>query len=115
MKSSGSTKKILGSVLLVIGVLLVVFGSIISGKVDEGDKKIRSSQRAINTIKRVTRIHPISRDIGRAATKPTQRKINKGRKEANTYRSLSIICLIVGIVSTVFGAALLFWGFMSKK
>lgn len=114
-KKNIDSKKIYGSVLLIVGAALIVFGSIISGQVKQGDRKIHNAQRNVNTFKQVTKASPYTREIGKSASRSVQKKINAGRKKAGKFKGLSIVLLIVGIVSALSGATLLYLGFGTKK
>lgn len=108
-------KRISGVILLVLGVLIIIFGNIISGQVEEGKKKIHKAQRGVNTIKDISKIHQTTEKIGKTITKPVQKKINKGRVQAKDYKILSTVMLIVGIVFSATGVILLILSFTSKK
>lgn len=108
---SANRKKIAGSILLSLGVVLIVFGSIVSGKVDQGKRKIQNAQRGVNTVRSVTGVTRYSEDIGNAATLSVQNKINSGKTKVKKFNALSLIMLILGTASSLIGSILLYKGF----
>ncbi len=115
VKFTAKAKKISGSILLVVGIVLIVFGSIVSGKVNQGRRKIRKAQKSVNVIRDVSGASGYTRGIGKAASNSAQKKINKGKRQAGTFKGLSIVFLVVGIVCVSSGASILYLGYEPKK
>ncbi len=115
MKTNPKTKKIIGSILFLIGALLIAFSAILNAQIQEGEQKIQNSQQTVNTVKKVSRIHPILKKVGEIATSPVQTKIDEGKLEVNKYRGISLILVICGFSSAFFGLLFLIWGFFQKK
>jgi hypothetical protein len=115
MKTSPKTKKIIGLIFFLLGAALIAFSALITADVQEGEQKIEKSQQTVDTVKQVSRIHPLVKKIAEIATAPVQSKIDQGTEEANKYRGISLILAIFGLSSAFFGLIFLIWGFFQKK
>ena len=114
-KKSRLIKRISGIIFVILGSLLIVFGSSISTQVSQGIKKIHKAQAGVNVVRGVSKIHQSTEKIGKAVTSPIQKKIDDGRKETKSFKSLSMAMFVVGIAFCAFGAVLLFFSFTRKN
>lgn len=103
-------KKIIGIVLLVIGICLYLFSGYISTQVAQGQQKIVNTQKNVNRARGLTNLSPYTKDIGNVATQPIQQKIDQGKQEVAQYQALAnwlrlggVICIVAGVVLFVFG------------
>lgn len=108
-------KKILGIFLVLIGAGLIIFGSIVSKKVQQGDLKIQRSQNTVDTVRGISRINPDTKKIGKAVTRPAQKKINQGKVEANRYRAIALWSKIGGILLIAVGGGMFFIALSNKQ
>jgi len=109
------SKKILGLILLVIGVGLYLFGNYVSNQVVEGKKKIEKTQRTVDNVRHYSKVDPYAEAVGKIATNPVQKKINEGREEVSNYRKLAKALHTSGLVLLGLGVLFLLLGFTSKK
>ena len=110
-----NVRKILGFVLVVVGVALFVFGGYVSGQVDDGRKKIKSAEQGVNFSRRITRSNQYTKDIGEMATQSAQRKIDQGRRYADSYQTLAFWLSLSGIIVFAVGILLFIIGFFHRK
>lgn len=109
-----SKKGIWGIVLIIIGVILFVFGSYISGEVSDGEKKIKHAQQTVDQGKRLTSSNRYTKGIGNMAAHPVQKKIDEGKTEAKNYQTLASILHGSGIVVFIIGVGCIVFSFTSK-
>ncbi len=109
------SSKIGGFIILILGICVFVFGTIVSAKVRQGEIQINKGQRGVNFVRDVTRINPFTKKIGKMATRPAQQRINRGETSAERYKKLAIWLRIGGIVLFVGGAVLIFYGYSGKS
>ena len=108
-------KKITGPILTILGIILFIFGSIISGKVKEGEKQIHKAKEGIHLLKDVTKISPYTRKAEKVTTQPLEGKVKEGEQKAATFKLLSIWFRIGGIILFVSGLTCFFLDFKLKK
>ena len=109
------SKKISGSILLIVGITFYIFGAFISGQVKEGEKKIQGAQSGVNTATGVTRINRYTKQVGRFFASPIQNKINQGKEKAGKFKVLSLCLRIGGILLFVIGIFILLQGFKNRR
>lgn len=107
--------KVLGGILVILGIVLYIFGSYISGEVAEGRKKIASAQGSVDTLKGISGVTPFSKDLGNMATGSAQKKIDAGRQDADQYETLANWLHGGGIVLFVAGIGLIIYSYTRKK
>lgn len=106
-------KKVLGSILIILGIVLFIFGSYISGEVAKGREQISTAQKGVDVGSGV--ISPFSEDLSDAATAPIQEKIDEGRRDADRYQTLANWLHGSGVVIFVAGIVVLLRSRGSKK
>lgn len=102
-------KKILGIVLLVIGILLFGASLYIEAQVAEGKEQISSAQGTVDKGKALFSLDPLSQQVGKTITNPIQKKINEGQEEVLYYERLALWLKLAGIICFVTGVAVLVW------
>ena len=108
-------KRIIGIVLLVLGVGFYIFGSYVASEVSDGRKKISSAQSTVDGIDSLSKVTPFTKGLGKAATGSAQKKINKGREDVRKYQILADWMHGVGIGVFAVGVGLLAYTFIFKK
>lgn len=108
-------KKIIGLVLIILGVASYLFGNYVATQVVDGKKKIAKTQKTVNKVRGITDLNPDTKVVGKIATQPIQKKIDEGRGDVKTYGTLAMLLHTVGIVLFAIGLLLLLMGFLSKK
>jgi hypothetical protein len=101
--------KILGIILVVIGIGLIISSNYISHQVTEGKKKIESGQKVVDTETWLFSQNKISKEIGKTFTKGQQKQIDEGSQMAQDYEMLSnsmkyggIALISLGIILELF-------------
>lgn len=109
-----SKKRIWGIVLIIIGIILFVFGSYVSGEVAQGEQKIKSAQKGVDQSKSLTSSNRYTKSVGNMATRPVQKKIDEGKHEAASYQTLANILHGSGVVVFIIGVGCIAFSFTSK-
>lgn len=108
-------KRILGGILVIIGIVFYIFGSYISGEVAEGRKKIASAQGSVDALKGVSDATPFTKGLGDMATGSAQKKIDAGKQDADKYETLANWLHGGGIVLFIAGIGFLVFSYVRKK
>lgn len=103
--------RILSTILIILGIVLYILGSYISGEVSEGRQKIAGAQKGVDMGRRFSPSGP----VGDIATGSVQKKIDEGSRTADKYQVLANWLHGSGIVFIVVGAGLLIFSFVRKK
>lgn len=108
-------KKVTGYLFILVGIAGIVFGTIVSSKVKDGEVKIRKSQRTINNLRNFSKINPHTEKAVKVATHPVQQKVNEGKVEAKQYKILANWLTISGSILALVGSLLLFLGYRQTR
>ena len=104
------SKRILGILMVLTGILLIFFAQYISGQVAEGKIKIADGQQKVDEANKLFSYDPLTKDLGKVFTDPGQRKINRGKQEVSKYEEFAKWLQIGGIVLSIAGALVIFFG-----
>lgn len=96
-------RRIIGIIILVIGIGLIGLSMYIQGRVEEGKGQISEAQRQVDTGTSLFNVHPITEEVGKELSRPAQKKINRARFEADQYAQMAHWLKIGGIVLIVIG------------
>ncbi len=105
-----NSKRIIGIVLIVIGVVMFIFSNTISNQVAEGRGKISSAQKKVDTGNTLFSLTPESQQVGKMLTDSAQEKIDEGSVKADYYESMASSLKIGGIVAFIIGVGFVFLG-----
>ncbi len=108
-------KRVLGTAILIIGVIAYLLGMYIEKEVGTGKKKIAKAESTINTGKEITALNPYSKEIGDLASAGAEKKINEGKEDVATYTKVAEILHMSGILFFIGGALLIVISFTNKK
>lgn len=108
-------KKITAVILLILGVGFYVLGTYVSSEVTQGEKKITRAQKNVNRVQGLTNISPYTKDVGKAATSPIQKKIDEGKQVASKYKGLSSWFHGGGIALFIIGSIFLIRSIYTKR
>jgi ABC-type multidrug transport system permease subunit len=108
-------KKILGIILLLIGLAMFFMSNYIAEQVLEGRQKIAKAQGNVDTGKKLFSLSPYTKGAGNLATSPVQKKIDAGKQEVSAYDQLAGRLYIGGIVVSIVGMGVIVWGFRGNK
>lgn len=108
-------RRILGVVVLIVGLALIVASQYIKGRVAEGESQISSAQEKVNQGSKLFSLSPYAKPIGEKMTESAQQKINAGKEQASQYGQLADQLQIGGIVLIVLGAVIILIPRKSKR
>lgn len=108
-------KKIIGILLIFLGVAAFLFANYVANQVEEGKQKIKNTQKTVNQVKKISKVNPYSKAIGEIATQPVQEKINAGKEEVKQYSKLAKRLYVGSYISFGLGLLFLIFGFIYKK
>jgi predicted histidine transporter YuiF (NhaC family) len=105
-----NTKRIVGLVLLICGVVLILFSSYIKHRVMEGRGQIADAEKKKEQADSLFSLDPATKVIGKAVTGSVEGKIQEGQEEADRYDKLAgwlqiggIVCIVAGVAFVIFG------------
>jgi len=101
------SKKILGTLILGLGVIALGVSMYIRSQVEAGEKKISSAQRKLDQSNTLFNLNPVTKEIGKGISGGVQKKIDRGIDEVNEYDRLAGLLKIGGIVFIIVGAGVL--------
>ena len=108
-------KKVLGIILIILGVGLYMFGNYIASEVAKGRSEISSGQETVDQVKKLTEFHPFTKEIGDMATDSAQKQIDEGKVKADKYQQLANWMHGGGIVVFIVGIGIFIFSFSRKK
>ncbi len=104
------TKRILGIIIAIGGVVLILFSRYITSQVEEGQGRVSSAQRSVDQGNTLFSVTPESKAIGKSITGSAQSKINAGQEEISAYEQLARWLMIGGIGVIILGVVVIFVG-----
>ena len=105
-----SSRRIIGVISVVIGIVLVLVSMNINKQVEEGRGRVSSAQKKVDQGKQLFELAPRTKPVGEIITDSAQRKIDQGRLDIAKYENMSKWFLFGGIFLIIFGAVLFFTG-----
>jgi len=106
-------KRILGIIIIVIGLSLIASSFYIKSRVKSGRKQISEAKGNVRRGKQLFSLNPITKEIGKGVTSSAERKIKAGSAKADNYDMLALWFQLGGGVFIIIGAGLIF--FSRKK
>lgn len=107
-----STKRIIGIVLMVLGIASLFVSNYITEQVKEGNLKIARGQKSVDQGNKLFSMTPATKEIGKGVTGSAQRKIDSGREQVRDYEAIAQRLFIGGIIVIVLGAGTFAVSFM---
>ncbi len=104
------TKRIIGIIILIAGLVMEGFSFYIKKQVAEGNIEIESAQSKLDRSQGLFGSNPVAKEFGKALTGSAQSKINQGRRDVDYYTRLANNLQIGGIICIVVGAGILVIG-----
>jgi hypothetical protein len=101
-------KRILGIIILVVGVSLVVSSFYIKSRVSSGREEIAQAEKTVKRGKQLFSLNPTTKEIGKGLTDSADRKIQEGSAKADRYEIIALWFQISGGVFIVVGGYLIF-------
>lgn len=103
-------KRILGIVLVLIGVACLLFSNYINNQVGQGRGKIAKAQGQVNMAEGFMSLSPEAKQYGKGMTESAQGQINAGSATADMYAQRATMLQWGGIGLIVIGGLLLIFG-----
>lgn len=96
-------RRILGTILILLGVAAILTSVYIDKEVEKGRGQISSAQNQVDQGKKVMGLVPNSKPIGNIITGSAQGKIDAGKRDVAKYEKISNQLFYVGIALVVIG------------
>lgn len=108
-------KKILGSLALIIGIIMIFVSIYIKTQVEQGRELVGSAKEKVETGKTLFSLSPYTKEVGKGIAKGAEKKIKKGEMEIGKYEAISNFAMYGGIVLIVVGSVIFFIPGKQKK
>lgn len=102
-------RKILGSVVLLGGIVMLFMSHYIQTQVDEGRGKISKAEKSINQGNSLFSLTPVTKEIGKGLSKSAEKKLQKYKDQADDYERLADQLQAGGWIAIVLGTVLIVW------
>ncbi len=99
-------RRIIPSILLIVGVALIGFSLYIKEEVSSGKVKVSNAQGSLDKGKSLFANDPFTRAIGQGVASGAQSKIDAGQAQINYYEKLASNLMIAGIACVVLGSGI---------
>ena len=109
------SKKTLGIILLIGGVVLIFFSNYIYNQVAAGREKISGAENTMEQGNQLFSLTPATKEAGKVLTAPAEKKISEGKAQASAYEQLAGWLQFGGIALVVVGGGMVIYGFFKKK
>lgn len=108
-------KRILGIILLIVGIAMFFLSNYITEQVTAGKHKIASSQKQVDQGKGLFSLSPYTKDIGKEIAGSGQKKIDEGKQKVAEYEQTAHWLRIGGIVLAILGILFLIFSFVGRS
>jgi hypothetical protein len=109
-------KRVLGIIILIIGLVGLGFSYYITQQVNEGKIQVESAQSSVDKGNSLLSLNRVSKEVGqKVLTDPAQKKINEGQMTIAQYEKMASWLQIGGIIFIVLGLALIIFGRNRKR
>lgn len=107
-------KRILGIIVVVLGIACIFFSNYITDQVNEGKGQIKSAQKKVDTGTGILSLSPYTKDVGEKLSDSAQKKIDEGKAQVTYYEGIAGQLQVGGIVLIIAGAVLIIIGRRKK-
>lgn len=101
-------RRIIGLIILIIGIALIGVSMYIKGEVAHGRRKIASAQSQVDTGTALFETNRATKGIGKDLSSPFQQRIDTARGEADVYATRAHWLKIGGIILIIIGIGAIF-------
>lgn len=98
-------RRILGFIILVVGILMMIFSFSIKKRTEEGQQEVNSAQKKVDKASGLFSLTPYTKPVGKGITSSAQKQIDEGKEEITYYENVAkwlkiggVVVLIAGIV-----------------
>jgi hypothetical protein len=103
-----NTKKVLGIIALILGVIFVAISIYIKGQVEAGKVKVAHAEKQIEQGKHLFPLNPVTKSIEKEVTKEADTRIEASKEKIARFEGIARVLQIVGIILIVLGGILFF-------
>jgi hypothetical protein len=96
-------RRILGFIILVIGVLMMIVAYSIKHRTEEGTQQVKAAQKKVDKVDDTFSLSPVTKPLGDGLTGSAQKKIDKGKEEILYYENIAKWLKLGGILVIVAG------------
>lgn len=100
-------KRIIGIVILFVGVVAFGVSMYIDKEVSAGKLQVASGERTINQVESLSSVTPETKLVGKVVTAPGRQQIAQGKSQIAWYESLSGWLKVAGGILVVVGLAMI--------
>lgn len=101
-------RRILGMIILVIGILMMIFSISIKNRTEEGNQEVKSGQKKVDRTNKAFSLTPLTEPLGKGVTGSAQKQIDEGKEEIAYYQQMAkwlktggIIFIAAGVVTII--------------
>lgn len=105
-----NTKRILGVIIVIIGIAMLFSSIYIKNKVLAGRQQISEAQSNVKQGSNILSLNPVSKEVGNVLMQGAQSQIDEGKRKADYYAQVAmwlkmsgIILIILGLLVVIFG------------
>ncbi len=102
------TKRILGIIIIIIGISFIASSFYIKSRVTSGREQISQAEGTVRKGKQLFSLDPIAKEAGKVITDPIDKKLKEESAKADRYDTLATWFQIGGGIFIVIGAGLIF-------
>ena len=99
-----NTRRIVGIVIAIAGVVLLLVSRYITGRVEEGKGEIYAGQRKVDSANSLFSLTPATKEVGKGFTQSGQNRIDQGWSDVAHYESLAKTLKMGGYALIIIGA-----------
>lgn len=102
------SRRILGIIIVILGIALILSSFLIKSRVTEGKNQISEAQSQVNLGNNLFSLNPTSKEVSKGFMGSAQNKIDEATEKSNFYNSLALWFQIGGAVFIVLGSGIIF-------
>ena len=100
-------KRVLGIIVVILGVSLILSSFYIKSRVSSGRKKISEAKESVSKGKQLFSLNPLMEKVGKSEIDAAEKKIKEGSAKADRYEKIALWFNIGGGIFIVIGAGLI--------
>ena len=104
-----NSRRIVGIVALICGIIFIGLSIYIKGQVEEGKVKLSHAESQIDQGKHLLPLNPVTKKIGKEVTKEAETRVEAGKEKIARFEAIAKSLLFGGIVLIAVGGVLFFF------